>query len=116
MKNYDREDNFSFDDFSDNIKVISLCPICNARYSFSDAKMLEEREHGRLVYIHCRKCRSGVLALIMSNSAGVSSVSLVTDLTSKEIMKFKNREPVSMDHVIDLHNNLTKKIIDLSAL
>ena len=105
-----------FDDNMDNIKVISNCPICNSKYYSSEAKILAEKNNGHLVHIQCKKCKSSVIALILASGVGVSSISLVTDLTPEDVMKFKDSAPISLDQIVDLHTILTHKKIDLSKL
>lgn len=100
-----------FDEYPENLKVISTCPICNGKYYssksyYADAKILDERDHGHLLHIQCKRCKSCVVALIMSNGMGVSSVSLVTDLTSHDVMKFRARAAIQMNDIIDLHKEL----------
>lgn len=104
-----------FDDNIDNTKVFSTCPICGTKYYSADAKILEEKDNGHLVHIQCKKCKSSVVALILASGVGVSSVSLVTDLTSEDVLKFKDSEPIRYDDVIDLHQSL-KNNTDLSKL
>ena len=106
-----------FDESLDNIKVVSNCPVCNTKYYSADAKILEERENGHLVHIQCKKCKSNVIALILASGVGISSVSLVTDLTSDDVLKFKDQNPISFDTVIELHNALSRdKDININKL
>lgn len=104
------------DEFFESIKVISVCPSCGAKYNITQAKILEERENGHLLHIQCKKCKSSVVSLILSNNYGVSSVSLVTDLSSEDVLKFKDREPVTPDDILDVHMFLLDKKFDLSQL
>jgi len=92
-----------FEESFENLRVISSCPICNARYHSAELKILEERNEAKLVYIQCRKCRSSVLAVVLANQLGVSSVGLVTDLSGEDVLKFRRQPVVSGDDVLDLH-------------
>lgn len=98
-----------FNLFNDNPTLITHCPVCNVRYDPLEARVLEERENAHLVYIKCRQCQSAILALIMANSLGISSMGLITDLNSDDILKFKAAKPVSCDDVIEVHQFLNKE-------
>lgn len=87
----------------ENVRIVSSCPICRARYHSAEIKVLEERQDAQLVYIQCRKCRASVLAVILANQLGVSSVGLVTDLSDEDVLKFRRQPVVSGDDVLDLH-------------
>lgn len=89
--------------FEDNLKIISSCPVCQARYNPIEAKIIAEKNDTHLVYVKCRSCSSAVLAVLFASSIGMSSVGVVTDLTSDDVMKFINVKPVSSDDVIALH-------------
>ncbi|MFA6197670.1 MAG: hypothetical protein WC734_00750 [Patescibacteria group bacterium] len=88
---------------SDNLKLITYCPLCNAHFSFSAAKVLEEREDAHLVHIQCQKCSSFIVALILTNAMGISTVGLITDLTSDDVSKFTNSSRLTVNDVIDLY-------------
>ena len=92
-----------FEQGFEHLRVISTCPICNARYHSAELKILEERQEAQLVYIQCRKCRSSVLAVVLASQLGVSSVGLVTDLSGDDVLKFRRQPVVSGDDVLDLH-------------
>lgn len=92
-----------FEDSGEHLRVISSCPICNARYHSAELRVLEERHDAQLVYIQCRRCRSSVLAVVLANQLGVSSVGLVTDLTGEDVLKFRRQPKISVDDVLDTH-------------
>ena len=56
--------------------------------------------------VDCRKCKSRVLVLITSNQNGISSLGLLTDLSSEEVVKFSQSKPVSTDDVLDLYQTI----------
>lgn len=97
------------DFFEDDLKVISNCPLCGARYNPMKADILEENEEAHLIHITCNKCRVSVLAMILHTSMGMSSVGLVTDLTPEDVLKFKNKKDISADDIINFHKKLLKK-------
>lgn len=90
----------------EGLKLISYCPLCNTQYNPLTAKILEEREDAHLIHIECRRCASSIVALILTGGIGISSVGLITDLTSNDVLKFKDVPDLSADDVISLHEVL----------
>lgn len=105
-----------FNLFDESLKIISCCPICNSRYSSIEAKILAEKNDAHLVYIKCRNCQTAILAVILANNLGVSSVGLVTDLNSDDILKFEKSKPISCDDVIEMHQSLIKDKVLIDQL
>ncbi|MFC1687530.1 hypothetical protein ACFL0L_03035 [Patescibacteria group bacterium] len=75
-------------------------------YSIRDAKVLEESEDTHLMHVVCRRCSSSILVLMLTGDLGISSVGMVTDLTSEDVLKFKNAEEIGSDDVLLLHEHL----------
>lgn len=84
----------------DSLRLISYCPLCNTHYNLLAAKILEERDEAHLIHIQCKKCQSSIVALVLTNGLGVSSVGLVTDLTGEDAQKFVSSPKVSIDDVL----------------
>lgn len=91
----------------DNLKLISYCPLCNTHYNPSEAKILEQRDGAHLIHVECGNCRSSIVAVVITGGIGISSVGLVTDLTSDDVLHFKNRDSLSEDDVIDAYRLLS---------
>ena len=105
-----------FNLFNDNPTLITHCPVCNVRYDPLEARVLEEGESAHLVYIKCRQCQSAILALIVANSLGISSMGLITDLNGDDVLKFKGAKPVNCDDVIEVHQFLNKEKVLIDYL
>lgn len=89
---------------SEGLKVISACPLCNVRYNPLQAHVLDERDDAHLLHLECRNCGSAVVAAVLNDQLGVSSVGLITDLTSDDVLRFKDEpETLSVDDVLSLH-------------
>ncbi|NUM25272.1 MAG: hypothetical protein HUU49_01445 [Candidatus Buchananbacteria bacterium] len=103
-----------FNLFNDNNTPITHCPVCQMRYDPLEARILDEAENSHLVHVKCHHCQSAVLAVLLTNQLGISSIGLVTDLSSDDVMKFKSVLPVSVDDVIEAHEFLhsQKVLID----
>lgn len=71
-----------------------------------ETKMLGEDGDTRLVYVQCGKCRHALLALVLVNQVGASSVGLLTDLSYEDVLRLRENPKVSVNDVIDLHRIL----------
>ncbi|MEK7653387.1 MAG: hypothetical protein AAB358_02835 [Patescibacteria group bacterium] len=91
---------------SESLKMISRCPICHFNYNPIEAKVLAENAGAHLLYIKCQRCGSAILALVLANSFGVSSVGLVTDLESYEVTKFKDADAITSDDILSVYGFL----------
>jgi len=85
------------------LKTILYCPVCSTHYNSLCTRILEEKENTHLIHMECLKCGTSVVALVMLEGVGLNSVGLITDLTSQDVLKFKNSEFITLDDVIDLH-------------
>lgn len=95
--------------FNDGSSLVTHCPVCNLRYDPVEARVLEESDNAHLFYIRCRHCQAAVLAVVTVSSSGISSVGLVTDLTSDDVIRFKSAKPITCDDVIEVHEQLLNK-------
>lgn len=105
-----------FNVFSDNPTLITHCPICNARFNPLEAKILQESDITHLVHVKCQYCHSAIVALIMVNNMGVSSVGLVTDLSSEDTLKFIAERPIDSDDVLEVHQALNNQKVFIDNL
>jgi len=90
----------------ENLKIISSCPVCSTKYHSTEIRLLEEKADTHLVYIKCRKCHTSVIAVILTNNFGISSMGLVTDLNGEDVLKFRKQPPISSNDVIDMHQQV----------
>lgn len=92
----------------DNMKVMSACPVCNVSYNPMQARVIDEADDARLIFIQCEKCSSSVVAVVMHGGLGVTSVGLITDLHAEEVLKYKDASPISEDDVLEIHSFLSE--------
>ncbi|MBU4512867.1 hypothetical protein KKD19_06575, partial [Patescibacteria group bacterium] len=86
MYNHLDDNSFMFD----SLDLASYCPLCEARQEDLQTDILGERSGARLVHTYCGDCDSHIISLVLTNNFGISSVGLVTDLTSEDILRFKD--------------------------
>ncbi len=96
----------------EGISLVSTCPICNQNYNPVQIRVLEEKQDSHLIYITCGYCETSVLAVIINGGLGVSSVGLITDLSSEDVLCFKEAEALSYDDVLDMHEVLENQTND----
>ena len=101
--------NPAFGSLPEGISLISMCPICNTKYNPVQVKILEERDDAHLIFIVCKNCGSGVVAVVMNGGFGVTSLGLITDLSADDILKFKDVDEIGTDDVLELHKFLESK-------
>lgn len=92
--------------WNDGLRLVSYCPVCETRYNPMEAKMLGEEGETRLLHVQCRKCHHSILALVLVNQVGASSVGLLTDLTYEDVLKFRSNRFVTVNDVIEVHGAL----------
>ena len=112
MQSHRRHQNLPQED----LRLISYCPLCHTHFNPREAKVLDERGDSHLLHIECRCCRSSIVVLVLASELGISSVGLITDLKSDEVIKFKDLPEVSSDDVLDIYNELNQKEIFLAKL
>lgn len=92
------------------------CPLCGTHYDSNNAKIIFEKEDAFLLYTDCHTCGSSVIAALITNQLGMSSIGLITDLTFGDAVKFKESEVISPDEVLDIYTVFERKSESLPSL
>lgn len=87
-------------------KLLTHCPLCNAQYQDQSIKLLGEQGTIRTFHLTCPACAHAVLAVIMENQHGVSSLGMVTDLEVQDALRFQDLEPISADDCLNAKDML----------
>ncbi len=93
----------------EGLKMMTHCPVCHYQYNPMEAKVLDENDNAHLIHVKCRRCQSSVVALVMTNSFGISSIGLITDLDGLEIIRFRDMAKVEADDVIEAFEKVSLK-------
>ena len=93
------------------LSQILRCPVCGQRYDLNQTKVIEGEGKptiggSLLVHTDCDKCKSSVMFSIAIDGPEIFTIATVTDLTSQEMIKFKELEPISPDEVLATHEFL----------
>ena len=89
--------------WNEGLKLVSFCPVCETRYNPMEARLLGEQGETHLLHVQCRKCQHSILAIVLVNQVGASSVGLLTDLSYDDVVRVKSGAWVSVDDVIEVH-------------
>lgn len=79
--------------------------------------VIEETGGHSLMHITCGSCAHGLVALMGNTAMGMGLIALVTDLSRKDVARFKNNIPLSEDELLEyydtIHNTqpLTQQLI-----
>lgn len=90
----------------EGLRLISKCPVCSEQYQPFQANIVEEKADAQLVHIQCRKCQSSIVALIVDGHLGLTSVGLITDLSSQDVERFKDAQPLLEEDVFSAYEEL----------
>ncbi len=92
--------------------AVLTCPICTQQYAGGQTQVIHS-EHNQalgqaLIFIHseCGKCKGSIIFSVEIHGPSIRSVGIVTDLTSLDTLMFKNRQPLSADEIINIHQIL----------
>lgn len=89
--------------WGDGLKLVSSCPVCETTYNPIDARMLGQDAETHLLHIQCKKCHHAILAFVLVNHVGASSVGLLTDLSYEDVLSFRTNTPVAVNDVLEIH-------------
>ncbi len=89
-----------------DLKSFIRCPLCGQSYNSEKIKVLKKKDNAMVLYLVCPKCKSSVMAMITANPLGITSVSALTDVTEEDMERFKNKNPISVDDILELHTFL----------
>ena len=87
-------------------KLLTHCPLCEAPYEDRSVRLLGEQGGMRLFHLTCQCCAHSVLAVILENQNGMSSLGMVTDLEAQDAMRFQDSEPISADDCLTARDSI----------
>lgn len=91
------------------LKHLTKCPLCKAKYSHSQASVLEESDVRTVFHLTCSKCNSAVLAFVSDSQQGIVSLGVATDLTRQEAKEILGSKPIDSEQVLRVYENLNNK-------
>jgi hypothetical protein len=62
-----------------------------------------------MFHLTCGQCQHAVLAVVLENQSGVSSIGLVTDMEVQDAVRMQDALPITSDDVIRAHAYLANQ-------
>lgn len=95
--------------WGEGLKLVSSCPVCETRYNPTDAHVLGQDAETHLLHLHCKKCQHTLLAFVLVNHVGASSLGFLTDLSYEDVLQFRTNTPVVINDVLEMHAFLSSE-------
>lgn len=102
--------------WENSLKLMKQCPLCGLDYTENSYQTIDQNEESRLIHMTCPHCAHCVLAFVLQSRLGLSSIGIMTDLTAADVIRFQNREPISENEILSLHNLLENRTQEMSHL
>ena len=90
-----------------SLQIITNCPMCEFKYEKENVKMIDKKDGTITVHLDCQKCKSSMMMVIMTGILGITSVSMMTDITKDDLKKIKG-DHIKHDDVLEMHQFLEK--------
>ena len=91
-----------------SLQIITNCPMCDFKYDKKNIKMIDKKDGLITIYLNCQKCKSSMMMVIMTGALGITSVSMMTDITEDDLKNAENSH-VEYDDVLEMHKFLKSK-------
>src|ERR1043165_840358 len=94
------------------LSQILRCPVCGQKYDLEKTRVIEGDEKptiggSLLVHTDCEKCKSSVMFSIAIDGPEIFTIATVTDLTSEDTVRFKDKDAITPDEALAVHQFLT---------
>lgn len=91
------------------LKFLNNCPLCGHKYDTNYLRIVDKKDGVMTLYLTCPHCQSSMMVALTMNALGMSSVSMITDVTDKEIDSFRLKNAITTDDVLEIHAFLESK-------
>ena len=88
-----------------NIQSMMRCPSCGANYGSDHIHFLGQLDMAALIQLDCQSCGLPVMATIIVSDKNQPQAKVLSDM-SREDLQHASKEPVTTDHVVDVHQSL----------
>ena len=90
----------ALDSLRSQFKVMQECPLCQKGFGKDQIKVVEQESASHVLHITCSQCQHSLIILVGMTEIGVGIVGLLSDLSLRDVHRFKNREPISEDDLL----------------
>lgn len=88
------------------IKNSAFCPLCSSNNEKKNqtisAQILDKNEDNASFYLRCNNCGASMISIISTDNNVGGGVVFLTDLTPEEILKFKEKSPITVKDLKDI--------------
>jgi hypothetical protein len=98
-----------------NLQMVPKCPMCDFKYEKDDIKMVDKKDGLINLHLSCRRCKSSVVMIVITGALGVTSISMITDATERDLGRMKGNS-VRYDDVLEMHRFFQSKDDEPPAL
>jgi transcription elongation factor Elf1 len=92
------------------LKLISQCPVCGQNYDNKKVELFLNKKNAQMLHITCGQCQGYFIAMVMVFGRGISTVGMVTDLSFADIKRLHTKQPIEVDEIIELNQQLRQSI------
>jgi len=93
--------------------MLTYCSLCHHKYQDRYINQVAQREHVQLFHLKCVNCGKSSLSYSIELPDSLGSVSLVTDMSYQDAVRFQEFEPISLVTNINSENNSLNENLSL---
>lgn len=98
-------------------RLITSCLICGVHTPPVHTTVIKSTKQSELVHIRCQSCKGALIAVVFTSGHEINSVGMLTDLTSSEVEQLEQRERLTEDDLLAVHDlfnhtKLSEQLLD----
>ena len=82
------------------------CPLCKTTYTQEQKVVLDADDEMELTHTTCQECHVKIMSLIIRSAIGMSTVAMLSDCTTEDLLRVHHIEPLSDNDVLEFHQYL----------
>lgn len=84
--------------------ISGKCFICGKKIDAAAAKIIgKKNDNAVFLLVECPECKGAAILSIINDIFGTVSFSMITDMAMDDIERFKGREDMSYDEILDIY-------------
>ncbi len=103
-----KQPQFSLDSLRSQFKVMRECTVCKAELDIESIRTIESSLGSHILHVTCVACENSLIFLVGSTQFGIGLVGLVSDLNFDDSVKFRHKQPIDDDRLIEYYQVLTE--------
>lgn len=90
----------------DQFRIMKECPLCDASFVPESFHVVEKTGSAHILHTTCGTCKSSFTFVVGTTHMGMALIALMTDLDLADVRRFKGREPLSEDDILEAYRVL----------